>query len=93
MAVSIGEDQRAKERKYISLRFFTAIKRIKKTSGILKYENLNLGKNVQLRPFCKDIHLLRSEDLIIDMLRSVTVVVTLIEKDHLGDWSPEKDCC
>ena len=18
---------------------------------------------------------------------------TLIEKDHLGDWSPEKDCC
>ena len=19
--------------------------------------------------------------------------VTLIEKDHLGDWSPERDCC
>mgnify|MGYP006973424535 CR=1 FL=1 len=18
---------------------------------------------------------------------------TVIEKDHLGDWSPEKDCC
>ena len=21
------------------------------------------------------------------------VKYTLIEKDHLGDWSPEKDCC
>ena len=20
-------------------------------------------------------------------------LVTVIEKDHLGDWSPEKDCC
>ena len=20
-------------------------------------------------------------------------IYTLIEKDHLGDWSPEKDCC
>ena len=20
-------------------------------------------------------------------------IVTLIKKDHLGDWSPEKDCC
>ena len=20
-------------------------------------------------------------------------IATLIEKDHLGDWSPEKDCC
>ena len=20
-------------------------------------------------------------------------ILTLIEKDHLGDWSPEKDCC
>ena len=20
-------------------------------------------------------------------------IQTLIEKDHLGDWSPEKDCC
>ena len=19
--------------------------------------------------------------------------LTVIEKDHLGDWSPEKDCC
>ena len=22
-----------------------------------------------------------------------SVKATLIEKDHLGDWSPEKDCC
>ena len=22
-----------------------------------------------------------------------TLNLTLIEKDHLGDWSPEKDCC
>ena len=21
------------------------------------------------------------------------IINTLIEKDHLGDWSPEKDCC
>ena len=20
-------------------------------------------------------------------------ICTVIEKDHLGDWSPEKDCC
>ena len=20
-------------------------------------------------------------------------MIALIEKDHLGDWSPEKDCC
>ena len=20
-------------------------------------------------------------------------MISLIEKDHLGDWSPEKDCC
>ena len=28
-------------------------------------------------------------------LESVVYVYmyTLIEKDHLGDWSPEKDCC
>ena len=25
--------------------------------------------------------------------RFKTVITTLIEKDHLGDWSPEKDCC
>ena len=25
--------------------------------------------------------------------RGVEQGTTLIEKDHLGDWSPEKDCC
>ena len=23
----------------------------------------------------------------------LTKINSLIEKDHLGDWSPEKDCC
>ena len=23
----------------------------------------------------------------------VDTYISLIEKDHLGDWSPEKDCC
>ena len=26
-------------------------------------------------------------------LTTGTSYTTLIEKDHLGDWSPEKDCC
>jgi len=21
------------------------------------------------------------------------IIIILIEKDHFGDWSPEKDCC
>ena len=25
------------------------------------------------------------------MMRMISI--TLIEKDHRGDWSPEKDCC
>ena len=27
------------------------------------------------------------------LFRSNTAGNTLTEKDHLGDWSPEKDCC
>ena len=27
------------------------------------------------------------------VIYSMHVKLSLIEKDHLGDWSPEKDCC
>ena len=30
---------------------------------------------------------------LMDTLECYKVKRTLIEKDHLGDWSPEKDCC
>ena len=26
-------------------------------------------------------------------MRSVSKLIIWIEKDHLGDWSPDKDCC
>ena len=28
-----------------------------------------------------------------DNYPAAIVEYTLIEKDHLGDWSPERDCC
>ena len=35
-----------------------------------------------------------SETLVFTSQRGLTQLwCTLIEIDHLGDWSPEKDCC
>ena len=32
-------------------------------------------------------------DMVVTVIIVFIIIIIVIEKDHLGDWSPEKDCC